>query len=416
LIETVKYRLENGLRLIVHTDRSTPIVAVNLLYGVGSKNEDPSMTGFAHLFEHLMFGGTKNIPDFDRRLEIAGGESNAFTNSDITNYYITVPSTNIETALWLESDRMQGLDLSDLNLKIQKDVVSEEFRQRYLNQPYGDAMMLLRPLVYKEHPYRWQTIGMDLSHIEKAGKIEVESFFKRHYTPSNAILTIAGDISHQKAHRFVQKWFASIPSPFNQQVALPVEPEQLEPRLMIVERPVPANVLYKAWVVAKRGEPEFNVYDMLSDILSGGESGRLYTSLVRDKRVFNEINCYLTGEIDRGMLIVAASLAEGTTFEIAEEVIEEEFAKIMSTPVSEYEYRKVKNRYESEYHLRHTGILAKATALSLHELLGDASLINSDISNYNSVTPENIMEVASKYLTRAKSSTLIYKSINLIRQ
>ncbi len=411
MIKIQKYIFDNGLKLIVHTDKSTPLTALNILYNVGSKHEDPAMTGFAHLFEHLMFSGTKTVPDFDSALEIAGGDSNAFTNSDITNFYITIPTDNLERALWLESDRMRGLNLSVKNLRVQKDVVSEEFRQRYLNQPYGDSMLFLRPLVYKVHPYRWPTIGMDLSHIEKASSQEAKRFFGRFYTPDNAIITISGNISPKKACSLVEKWFGSIPPGNYIRPEIPVEPEQTESRKLTLERPVPANVIFKAWVIPARSNPEFHIYDMITDILSGGESGRLYTSLVRRKRIFNEINSYVSGETDGGMLIIMGALADGITFQVAEEAMMEEVDSVRSSLVSENEYQKVINRFESEFHLSHTGALAKATALSFHELLGDASSINSEILNFKSVNREDILLTSSHRLIEERASTLYYKSI-----
>lgn len=411
MINVQKYILDNGLKLIVHTDKSTPLTAFNILYNVGSKHEDPDMTGFAHLFEHLMFSGTKSVPDFDSALEIAGGESNAFTNSDITNFYITIPTDNLERALWLESDRMRGLDLSAKNLRVQKDVVSEEFRQRYLNQPYGDSMLFLRPLVYKVHPYRWPTIGMDLSHIEKASSQEARKFFSRFYSPDNAIIAISGNISPKKACNLVEKWFGSIPPANYVRPEIPDEPEQNESRKLILERPVPANVIFKTWVIPARSNPEFHIYDMITDILSGGESGRLFTSLVRGKRIFNEINSYVSGETDGGMLIIMGALADGITFQLAEEAMMEEVDSLRSSLVSENEYQKVINRFESEFHLSHTGALAKATALSFHELLGDANSINSEIANFKSVKREDILLTSSHRLIEERASTLYYKSI-----
>lgn len=412
MINVRKFTLENGLKLIVHTDKSTPLSAVNLLYNVGSKHENPEMTGFAHLFEHLMFSGTKRVPNFDSIIEMAGGESNAFTNSDITNFYITIPTANLETALWLEADRMAGLDLSAKNLRTQKDVVSEEFRQRYLNQPYGDSMLFLRPLVYKFHPYRWPTIGMNLSHIENATAQEAKKFFNKFYAPDNSIITIAGNITPGRAHNLVQKWFGGI-SPTNAKPDkfLP-EPEQKESRKLILERPVPANVIFKAWVIPHRTDPEFHVYDMITDILSGGESGRLFTSLVREKRIFNDINSYVSGETDCGMLIIMGALAEGIPFQVAEEALMEELELLKKSLVSEYEYQKVINRFESEFYLNHTGALAKATALSFHELLGDANSINSEVSNFKSVKRDDILKISSLKLREDRSSTIYYKAIN----
>ncbi|MBE0674178.1 MAG: insulinase family protein [Bacteroidales bacterium] len=404
-----KYTLDNGLTLLVHSDTTTPLVAVNLLYNVGSKDENPSMTGFAHLFEHLMFGGTRAVPDFDNALQLAGGESNAFTNSDITNFYITIPSINLETALWLESDRMSGPDLSDKSLNVQKNVVSEEFRQRYLNQPYGDAMLNLRPLVYKVHPYRWPTIGMDISHIEKADHDQVRSFFSDHYTPENAILTIAGNIRPARALKLVTKWFDSIEPRESVTRNLPTEPVKTAPSRLVLEKDVPADAIFKAWVICPRNDKRFHIYDTITDILAGGESGRLYASLVRDKRVFSEINAYVTGEVEEGMLLITGRAVPGISMSQAEEALDAEINKIRSQHVPEKELAKVRNRFTSAFHISHTGIMTKATALSLFELMGSASDINKEVESYASVTPEMIMEAGESVLSENRASTLWYK-------
>lgn len=413
IINSAKYTLDNGLRVLVHTDTSTPLAAVNLLYDVGSKDEHPEMTGFAHLFEHLMFGGTGAIPDFDRPLQLAGGESNAFTNADITNYYITIPLSNLETALWLESDRMKGPDLSDKSLMVQKKVVSEEFRQRYLNQPYGDAMLNLRPLVYKVHPYRWPTIGIDISHIEKADHDRVRDFFGRHYHPGNAILAIAGNITPEKGVRLAKKWFGKIrPGVTIPGRNLPPEPLKTKPSVVSLERDVPANVIYKAWVICRRSDQAFLTFDAITDILAGGESGRLYASLVREKRLFSEINAFVTGELDTGMLIIYGRVSDGIAIETAGEALNEEIGLIRTTPAPDRELEKVKNRFNSSFHLSHSGILNKASALSLFELMGDAMKINEEISTYSSITAQMITETAAKSMAEESASTLWYRKIS----
>ncbi|MBM3420675.1 MAG: insulinase family protein [Bacteroidetes bacterium] len=408
-IDVTKYRLENGLRVLVHTDTSTPMAVVNLLYNVGSKDENPSMTGFAHLFEHLMFGGTRAVPNFDSALQLAGGESNAFTNCDFTNFYITIPVANIETALWLESDRMKGPDLSEKSLRVQKMVVAEEYRQRYLNQPYGDAMLHLRPLVYKVHPYRWATIGSDILHIEKASPKTVYEFFKTHYRPANAILTIAGNINPEKAFKLARKWFNDIaPGKSVNSRNLPAEPVRQAGATLDLFRNVPANALYRAWIVNPRASNGFHTFDMITDILAGGESGRLYASLVREKRLFTEINAFVTGEIEPGMVIVNGRLAPGVSKETAVEEIDREMARLAAGQITARELQKVRNRYASSFHMANTGVLQKAIALSHHELIDDASSINRMVGLYNNITIEMISDAVKERLNPAMASTLWY--------
>jgi predicted Zn-dependent peptidase len=412
VIKADKYTLDNGLRLLVHTDTSTPLAAINLLYDVGSKDEHPEMTGFAHLFEHLMFGGTRAIPDFEKPLQLAGGDSNAFTNTDITNYYITIPVSNIETALWLESDRMTEPDLSDKSLLVQKKVVAEEFRQRYLNQPYGDVMLNLRPLVYKKHPYRWPTIGIDISHIEKADNNHLRDFFTTYYHPGNAILTIAGNITPEKAVKLVSKWFGKINPGMNTGSRnLPREPVKTKPGMLSLERDVPADAIYKAWIICERSDPSFYIFDAITDILAGGESGRLYASLVREKRLFSEINAFVTGEIDRGMLLIFGRISEGVSIETAEEALNEEIDKLRKIKPSDRELQKVKNRFESSFHLSHAGVLHKATALSLFELMGNAMKINEEVKAYSTITSDMISGSTEQILSEKSVSTLFYRKL-----
>jgi predicted Zn-dependent peptidase len=304
MINYKSFILENGLRVLVHEDKSTPLVAMNILYNVGSRDENPTMTGLAHLFEHLMFGGSVNIPDFDTPLQLVGGENNAFTNNDITNYYLTIPSENIETGFWLESDRMLELDFSSKNLDTQKNVVTEEFNQRYINQPYGDAILKLRPLAYKVHPYRWPTIGTDMSHIRNADLDQIKSFFFSHYAPNNAILALTGNIGYDLVYELTQKWFGPIEKRSVKTRDLPVEPIQTEERFLTIERDVPSDAIYKVWHIGPRKSEDFYTLDLITDLLAGGESGRLHTTLVREKKLFSEINAYLTADIDPGLIIV----------------------------------------------------------------------------------------------------------------
>ncbi len=408
MVEFRSYRLDNGLRLIVHEDRSTPLVAMNVLYDAGSRDEDPSLTGMAHLVEHLMFGGTGNIPEYDLPLQLAGGENNAFTNNDITNYYLTLPSGNIETAFWLESDRMLAPDFTGRKLDVQKSVVIEEFKQRYLNQPYGDAMLLLRPLAYTTHPYRWPTIGIDPSHIERIRLEDVQHFFSRHYNPGKAILTLTGNITPERAYDLTKLWFGSVPPGEPHARSLPSEPVQTEERRMTVERNLPASAIYKAWHMGSRSGPDFHTMDMITDLLAGGESGRLYNRLVRDLNLFSEINAYITSDLDPGLVIMTGKLMKGVNVEKAEKAVIQVIDELKDTVPTDTEIDKVKNRYESSSVLSNTSILNKALNLSVYELLGDASRINREVENYRAVSKPMIRDAAIRYLNPENCSTLYY--------
>jgi zinc protease len=411
MTEFRRFQLDNGLKILIHEDSSTPLVAMNLLYMVGSRNEDPDHTGLAHLFEHLMFGGSENIPEFDSPLQLAGGENNAYTNNDLTDYYITIPAENIETAFWLESDRMLGLDLSEKSLEVQKRVVTEEFKQRYLNQPYGDSMLILRPLAYKVHPYRWPTIGMDIKHIEEVSLTEVGNFYNKWYSPDNAILAITGNIKTGEAMKLAEKWFGNIPATKRVQPVFTSEPIQTEARVAEVRRDVPSDLIYKAWHVGKRTDRDFYPLDLMTDVLAGGESGRLYTSLVRDKKLFSDINTYLTGDIDPGLMVVYGKLMNGVDIEHAEKEIMNLLDELLSSAISTYEMEKVKNKFEANSVMANTNIMNKATHLSLFEMIGDAGLINKEIEAYRNVTPGEVISAAQKYLVNSNCSTLYYKSI-----
>ena len=410
MINYKSFTLENGLRVLVHEDKSTPLVAMNILYDVGSRDEDPAMTGLAHLFEHLMFGGSVNIPDFDTPLQLAGGENNAFTNNDITNYYLTIPSENIETGFWLESDRMLELDFSPKNLDNQKNVVTEEFNQRYVNQPYGDAILKLRPLTYKVHPYRWPTIGMDMSHIRNTDLDQVKSFFFSHYAPNNAILALTGNIGYDLAYELTQKWFGPIEKRSVKPRNLPVEPEQTEERILAIERDVPSDAIYKVWHIGPRKSEDFYTLDLVTDLLAGGESGRLHTKLVREKKLFSEINAYLTADIDPGLIIVQGKLMKGIDIQQANESINEVIIGLISENGIKDEMEKVKNKFESSNVFSNTSILNKAANLSFCELLGNPGLINSEVDTYRNVNHGMVAEAIKRYFISSNCSTINYLS------
>jgi zinc protease len=410
MINYKNFTIENGLRVLVHEDKSTPLVAMNILYNVGSRDEDPTMTGLAHLFEHLMFGGSVNIPNFDTPLQLVGGENNAFTNNDITNYYLTIPSENIETGFWLESDRMLELDFSRKNLDTQKNVVTEEFNQRYVNQPYGDAILKLRPLAYKVHPYRWPTIGMDMSHIRNTELEQVKSFFFSHYAPNNAILALTGNIGYDLAYELTQKWFGPIEKRSVKPRNLPVEPEQTEERILTIEKDVPSDAIYKVWHIGPRKSEDFYTLDLVSDLLAGGESGRLHTKLVREKKLFSEINAYLTADIDPGLIIVQGKLMKGIDIHHANESINEVIIGLISETGIKDEMEKVKNKFESSNVFSNTSILNKAASLSFCELLGDPGLINSEVDTYRNVTHDMVAEAIKRFFISSNCSTVNYIS------
>jgi predicted Zn-dependent peptidase len=411
MITFEKYTLNNGLRLIVHHDNTTPVVAFNLLYDVGARDEKPDKTGFAHLFEHLMFEGSKHIPNYDSPLQQAGGENNAFTNNNFTNYYITLPKENLETAFWLESDRMLELALTSEKLEIQKNVVVEEFKQRYLNQPYGDWNLLLRPLAYRTHPYQWPTIGKETAHIEGATLQEVSDFFYTHYAPNNAILVVAGNVNFEEVKRLTEKWFGGIPKRNVPQRDLPAEPEQMEARELVVERPVPLDAVYQAYPMVARQHNDYYVTDLISDLLSNGKSARLNQRLVKEQKLFSELNAYITGDNDPGLFIIHGNLNQGITFEQAETAIRRELDLLMQDQVSDYELQKVKNKAVANLVFSEINILNKAMNLAYYELLGDAAAINNEAEKYSNVTPQRVKEVAQKLFKPTHCSTLKYKAI-----
>ena len=407
MLKFEKFILENGLKVIVHEDTTTPLVAMNILYDVGARDEDPARTGFAHLFEHLMFGGSVNIPNYDEPLQLAGGENNAFTNNDITNYYLTIPYRQLETAFWLESDRMMSLAFSEKSLEVQRSVVVEEFKQRYLNQPYGDVWLELRPLAFKVHPYRWATIGREVAHIQEATLEDVIAFFGNWYGPNNAILSVAGNCTTEQVKALCEKWFAPLPRIDVPERKLPVEPEQTEKRELELRRKVPGSRLYIAWHCVERGHKDYYATDLLSDVLSRGKSARLYQRLVKEHPWFTDISAYVTGDIDRGLFVIEARLVDGVTMADAERVIWEELEGVKRS-VSERELEKVKHKAEASLVFSEVDLANRALNLAYFELLGDASESNRQAERYNAVTAGDISRIAGTLFTRENCSVLRY--------
>ena len=410
MITYKKTILANGLSVIANRDKTSRMAAVNILYKVGARNENPNRTGLAHLFEHLMFRGTHQIPDFDTPVQMACGENNAFTNNDYTDFYITLPIANIETALWLESDRMTGLNLSEEACKIEKRVVIEEFRQRYLNQPYGDANMLLRALAYKQHPYRWATIGLSPEHIEQASAEEIHNFYCTFYHPSNAILSFSGDMAEEEFFALAEKWFGGIEDHKHDIPSIPAEPTQNEARRQEVERDVPATTITIAFNMGNRLSRDFFLGDITSDILAGGDSARLYEHLIKNKRLFASVNAYITGDVDCGLFVFTGQLLPSTSEAEAEEALWAEMADLQQNNISDYELEKVKNKFEANTLFGELNVMNKAMNLGYYEMIGDLSLINREVEIYRSLTSGDISDFASRIFRKENSSTLIYRA------
>lgn len=412
MVQFERFTLANGLRVIVHRDTSTPMAVVNVMYDVGARDEDPSKTGFAHLFEHLMFGGSVNIPVYDEPLQMAGGENNAYTTNDLTNYYIQIPAENLETAFWLESDRMLSLAFSDTSLDVQRKVVCEEFKEHYLNKPYGDVWHKMRELAFQVHPYRWMTIGRELSHIENASLQDVKDFFFKHYRPINAILVVAGNVSVDQVRTLAEKWFGPIESGTRYERRLPEEPSQSTARKLEVSADVPLDALYKCWHIYPRMDQRYYVSDLITEILGGGGSSRLFQSLVKEKQLFSNIECYHFGTSDAGLLTIEGKLVKGVKMEDAEKAIAVELEKLKNETVSEDELQKVKNKTESLIAFEDMSLMNRANSLAFYELLGDATLMNSELDRYNSVTVNDIHSEANQIFREENSNTLWYLSKN----
>lgn len=411
MIHFDRFELDNGLKVIVHKDVSTPMAVVNLLYDVGARDESEEQTGFAHLFEHLMFGGSINIPEFDTELQKAGGDNNAFTSNDITNYYETLPANNLDTALWLESDRMLSLAFTEKSLEVQRQVVIEEFKQRYLNQPYGDDWLLLRPLAYKKHPYKWATIGKEISHIENAKMDDVKAFFQRFYNPSNAILCVAGNFDLEFVKNRVSHWFGSIPSGKKPHRIIPQEPKQTEFRVLEVERKVPTNSFYYAFKMSERKNEKYYVSDVLSDALGREKSGRLQLKLKKEKQLVSEITAYITGSLDDGLFVITGKLNDGVSFEEFDQSLWNCIEEVKKTEIDDNELERLKLKIRTAREFQEQSLLNRAMNLCFFELLGDANGVNEEHLIYQAITPSSMRLVAEEMLQKENCSLLKIKSI-----
>jgi len=413
MIQYEKFTLANGLKVIIHTDESTPMVAVNVLYDVGARDEDENKTGFAHLFEHLMFSGSVNIPDYDEPLQMAGGENNAYTTNDITNYYLQLPKENIETALWLESDRMLSLSFSEKGLEVQRKVVCEEFKEHYINKPYGDVWKHMRELAYTTHSYKWMTIGKELAHIEDATLQDVKDFFQKHYNPQNAVLCIAGNITTPEAKPLVEKWFGGIPSGEKYLRNIPKEPKQIAARKKTVHADVPLDAYYKAWHIDARLHKGYYIADVITEVLGSGQSSRLYIQLVKEQQIFSDISCYHTGSLDNGLLVICGRLVVGVTLEQADAAVEAMLATLKAEGISQEELEKAINKVEAMVVFEDMNLLSRANNLAFYELLGDADMMNNEMKNYENITATDVQDYANEVLVEANSNTLFYVSNEL---
>jgi zinc protease len=411
MIQFEEFTLNNGLRVIVHEDHTVQLAVMNILYDVGSRDEDPSKTGFAHLFEHLMFGGSANIPSYDEPLQLVGGENNAFTSTDITNYYLTVPAANLETGFWLESDRMMSLSFDPNVLEVQRKVVIEEFKQRYLNQPYGDVWLKLRPLAYEKHPYQWATIGKEISHIDNATLQDVKTFFYKHYLPNNAVLVVAGNVTLDQVKKLSQKWFGPIPSGVKEKRNLLLEPPQTKKKVEEVAAKVPAHAIYKTWHMCGRFDNDYYATDFLSDILSRGHSSRLYQTLVQEREIFSSISSFVMGTVDPGLFVVSGRVREGIDLLEAEKEIDQVLQKVVNEGVTEMELEKVKNQAEASLQFGEVEVLNRAMNLAFASLSGDAGLVNREAQLMERISAADLQRVASSILREENASVLYYHSI-----
>jgi predicted Zn-dependent peptidase len=408
MIQFDRFVLDNGLRVLVHEDPSTPMAVVNVMYDVGARDEDPAQTGFAHLFEHLMFGGSINIKDYDEPLQRAGGENNAYTTNDLTNYYCQLPAQNIETAFWLESDRMLSLAFGEKSLATQRKVVCEEFKEHYINKPYGDVWHKMRSLAYTVHPYRWMTIGKELSHVENAKIDDVKNFFFKHYRPVNAILVVAGNVKLEQVKRLAEKWFGPIEMGKKYERQLPVEPLQTEARKLEVEANVPLDAFVKTWHMDARLSPGYYAADLLTEILGGGAASRLYQTLVKEKQYFSSIDCYHFGSLDAGLVAVDGKLVKGVSMETAVKAVDEEIEKLKASKIESKELQKVINRTESVIAFEDMSVMSRASSIALYELLGDAGMMNTEFQKYQAITIDSIHDYANKIFANNNSNTLLY--------
>lgn len=415
MIDFSHFTLDNGLRVFVHQDKTVSIATVNIMYDVGSRDESPNRTGFAHLFEHLMFSGSANIPNFDTIVQQVGGSNNAYTSPDVTNYYTIVPAPNVETALWLEADRMLSLSINDTSLEVQRKVVIEEFKQRYLNQPYGDIWLHLRPLVYQKHSYNWATIGKEVKHIEDATLEEVKAFFFKHYRPDNAVLVVAGNVEKEDIEKMAKKWFGDIPKGNRPIRNLENEPPQTEARHKKVEAKVPLNAIYKAYRMGNRKAADYYATDLVSDVLGRDKSARLYQELIKEKEMFNSVGAYIMGSVDEGLLVISGKLNPAYSPEQGEEAIQSIIDDFLENGIFDEELTKVKNQAEASHVFSEVEVLNRAMNIAYYAILGDVDMVNTIAEDMAKVTKEELMTTAKKILRKENCSTLYYysKELNL---
>lgn len=407
-----KFTLDNGLTVIVHPDNSTPMAVVNIMYNVGARDENPEKTGFAHLFEHLMFGGSINIPEYDEPLQMAGGENNAYTTNDLTNYYLQLPVQNLETAFWLESDRMLSLAFGEKSLDVQRKVVCEEFKENYINKPYGDVWHKMRSLAYTTHPYRWMTIGKELKHVEDATLQDVKDFFFKHYTPINAILAVAGPVKTEEVKALAEKWFGPIPAGEKYVRNLAQEPRQTEDRVLEVTAEVPLDAFYKVWHMPARMDEGYYKADLITEIMGSGGSSRLFQSLVKEQQLFSNIECYHYGSVEQGLLAIDGKLVKGISMDKAEAAVNAEIEKLLIAGVTEAELQKAKNKTESVVSFEDMSLMNRANNLAFYELLGDPNMMNTELQKYHDVTSEGLMAEAREIFRKGNSNTLRYFAAN----
>jgi len=410
MIQFDRFVLDNGLTVLVHEDHSTPVAVVNIMYNVGSRDENPEKTGFAHLFEHLMFGGSINIPEYDEPLQMAGGENNAYTTNDITNYYCQLPAENLETAFWLESDRMLSLAFSEKSLDVQRKVVCEEFKEHYINKPYGDVWHKMRELAYTTHPYRWMTIGKELKHVEDVKMEDVKAFFFKHYCPVNAVLVVAGKVTMERVKELAEKWFGPIPMGEKYVRNLPVEPVQTSPKFLEVKADVPVDLLLKTWHMGGRLDKEYYISDLITEILGGGGSSRLHQKLVKEKQIFSSIDCYHYGTVEPGLLTVDGKLVKGVNIKDAEAALMVEIELMKKELITDKELQKIKNKTESVIAFEDISVMNRANSLAFYENLGDATLMNSELERYHAITAQEINDYCKIVFDDNNSNTLHYLS------
>lgn len=409
MVKFNRYQLDNGLRIIIHEDMSTPMVAVNILYDVGSRDEDPDRTGFAHLFEHLMFSGSKHIADFDTPLQLAGGENNAFTNSDITNFYDILPAENVEIALWLEADRMQDLAFDQRGFDVQKKVVVEEFKETCLNIPYGEAWHKLSAMAYQTHPYQWPTIGKTPDHISTSSLEDARAFFLQHYAPNNAIIVLAGNITADNGYALVKKWFGGIPTKMVAKRQLPQEEKQTSKMASRVQDAIPAEAIYLGFHIGGRMDPDYYACDILSDILGNGRSSRFYQRLYKGKDIFSTIDAYISGTADPGLFLIDGKLSDKHSIEDGLQAIWIELNDIKTNGVTEDELAKVKHKIESSLCFSEVSVLNRAMSLAFFEAMGDASMINHQKEKYQNVNLKQIQELANQIFVDDNCNELVYE-------